>query len=155
MAGKLMDSNEVDSKIFGDKVDGSHELRRLVETNHLTTHTNHPSRARHQESPNHMKVSEKNAIADLINIIHQTFPSHPVSECNFIQTSEDKNSSKITRASRNSKRLLCSRCTMYTSYPRLAEHARDKEREKKLQTGQRNSNDATTTLAQIDQRPAP
>jgi len=44
-------------------MDGSHELRRLVETNHLTTHTNHPSRAKHQESPNHIKVCEKNAIA--------------------------------------------------------------------------------------------
>jgi hypothetical protein len=41
------------------KVDGSHELRRLVETNHLTTHKNHPSRTEYQESSKHMKVSEK------------------------------------------------------------------------------------------------
>jgi hypothetical protein len=45
------------------KVDGSHELRTLVETNHLTTHKSHPSRTKHQKLPKHMKVAEKNAIA--------------------------------------------------------------------------------------------
>jgi hypothetical protein len=112
------------------KVDGSHELQRLVETNHLTTHKNHPSRTQYQESPKHIKVSEKNAIALTPLTLSIKHPSHHVSERNLIQTSEDKNSSKMTRASRETKRLLCSRYTMFTSNPKdsLSTHETESER---------------------------
>lgn len=89
MVGKSMDGNEVNSKILmAKKVDGSHEPQRLVEINHLT-HTNHPLHAKHQELPKHIKVSEENAIAlNSLTLSVQHF--HHISQCNFIQMSEEK-----------------------------------------------------------------